>query len=136
MKALGLSIVAFAAAGCATTGPTLSPAIDLAFGLRPAWAIPFPGPAADKRIRIAPTEIADKLKVGDVARAQMTWDKAYLFRVDKIGDDAFWGTASNDKQYKVLYKDIAALRVKRKKSDGELLADYLLSGVMIVPVIK
>lgn len=93
------------------------------------WAPPIPPPDLEKRKDIAPSDVADKLKVGDTAYVKTTWNGKYVFRVYRVDADAFGGLASNEQKYKVLYDSISTLTIRRQKSAGEYIAEYYISGM-------
>lgn len=101
-----------------------------------SWAPPIPPPSHEKSEDIAPSEVADKLKVGDTAYVKTTWNGKYVFRVYRVDDEAFGGLASNEQKYKVLYSSISKLTIRRQKSAGEYIAEYYISGIGKEPVVK
>ena len=117
--------LAFSLSGC-PVGPGIGPRFDMDLGIKPDFG-PHTPPDPEKTENIAPSQIAEKLKVGDIVRVQTRAKKIHTFRVYKVDDDAFWGVAVNEKRYKVPYHVITRLTVRRAKSGGEMLFEYVMS---------
>jgi hypothetical protein len=77
--------------------------------------------------RVPTSDLMNKLKVGDIVTVNTKTKNRYLFRVTKIENDAFWGTAKDKKQYKVPVTVIATLYVRRNKSGAEMTGDFLFT---------
>jgi hypothetical protein len=59
------------------------------------------------------TDRADQIQAGDVVRVRTIKQNTHVFRVYKVEDNAFFGVARNSKKYRVPYKLLASLEVKR-----------------------
>jgi hypothetical protein len=146
MKRIGpLAATSLALALCACPlGQTLRPGdggMDLWGGellddIDLGWAPPIPPPDHEKREDIAPSEVADKLHVGDTAYVMTTWKGTYVFRVYRVDADAFGGLATNKQKYKVLYGSISKLTIRRQKSAGEYIAEYYIGGIGKESILK
>ena len=115
-------------ASCLLAAPKLTPDMDFDFGpmLQPSVEPMRRLPDPEHRERIRPSDLAEKLKVGDTASVTTTWQKTYVFRVYRVDDDSFAGLARNDKKYKVPYESIKRVEVRRLKGGDELAMDFLM----------
>jgi hypothetical protein len=130
----GLCIAALAIllSACRLGAPKLTPDMDLDFGpwipeIQPMSRLPDP----EHRESIKPSELAEKLRVGDTARVTTTWQKTYVFRVYRVDDDSFAGLAQDDEKYKVPYENIKRVAVRRLKDGDELMLDFVMCSAGI-----
>lgn len=56
-----------------------------------------------------------KLKPGDVIYAHTKQGKTHLFRVNAIESESFVGIARDKKKYRMYFKDLSAIEVRRKE---------------------
>ncbi len=59
------------------------------------------------------TNPADQIQAGDIVRVRTIKNNTHIFRVYKVEGTAFFGVARNSKKYRVPYKVLASLEVKR-----------------------
>jgi len=81
----------------------------------------------DKTEDIAPSKIAEKLKVGDIAYVTTNWSGKYMFHVYRVSPDSFGGLSPEKEKYKVMYNTITKLTVHRKQNGAEYARTYFVS---------
>jgi len=62
-----------------------------------------------------------KLKAGDVVRVETTEGKLHVFRITRVDDKAFYGIARNQIRYRVPFKVIQELWIRRTDTEWESL---------------
>lgn len=89
--------------------------------------------SAYKQQQLEASDLASTLKRGDIVEVTSAkTGKRYVFRVNRVGPDSFWGTAQNKKEYCVLYAGLKTVYARRKKDDGERFGDaviWLFTGI-------
>lgn len=63
------------------------------------------------------THAADRIQAGDIVRVRTIKNNTHVFRVYQVEDTAFFGVARNSKKYRVPYKVLTSLEVKRLESE-------------------
>ena len=80
-----------------------------------------------KHQRVDVSELATRLKPGNTVEVtSATTKKRYIFRVNKVGPDSFWGTAKNNKEYEIKYAGIETVYARRPKSGADKVGDAVL----------
>lgn len=84
-----------------------------AFGPLTLWKPSQSSRTQSEELRVPASALSSLLRVGDDVVITTSWDGSYGFAIYRVDSDAFAGRDKTNKKYKVLYKSIAQIEVRR-----------------------
>lgn len=91
----------------------------------------LPVSRTEEKKEIAPSELAEELRVGDIATIFTKKNKEHTFRVYRVGPEDFWGETRDGKKYQIPYKHLVKVVVDRE-SAGYRVVVVLWIGAPII----